>query len=65
MILEDKGFPSKFEDTCILCKAYYGIGDPIATAPVPYHVQRPGRMPLRFGHLACVLKARAEAGRVA
>jgi hypothetical protein len=49
MITEDKGFVSKYDGICMVCKAYYHTGDKIATAPVPYHVHRPkwGRAPIR------------------
>ena len=58
MITEDKGFVSKYDGTCVICKAYYRPGNRIATAPVPYHIRRPSGAVMRFAHLQCALHAR-------
>ena len=35
MIKADKGFPSKYDGICMVCKAYYHTGDKIATHRFP------------------------------
>jgi hypothetical protein len=61
----DKGFRSKFDGIGMICKADYTVRDLLATAPPQYHIHKPDGRVLRLGHLSCVLKARAEIGRVA
>jgi hypothetical protein len=63
--MTDKGFCSKLDGICMICKADYTVGDLLATTPAQYHISKPDGRVLRLGHLSCVLKARAEIGRVA